>query len=186
MQSDEMLARSVQQGHTQDLRVLVERYHGPLLGYLYRLTNGDSLLAEDLTQEAFLRALNRIDQYRYPQRFKPWLYAIATNLARDHYKRLSTRMVTTMSDTHLEFPDHNPRQSPERMIAAQDELTQVKEMLRALPDHQREVVLLRYLEAMSLVEIGEVLGVPVGTVKSRLSLGLKRLRKLLAEEEIDV
>lgn len=185
MQSDETLARKVQQGHTGDLRTLVERHHGPLLGYLYRLTYGDGPLAEDLVQEAFLRALRQIGQYRYPQRFKPWLYAIATNLARDHYKRLSTRQTTAMTDAMLEYPDRNPGKSPESVMVTQDEVAQVKIMLAALPDHQREVLLLRYIEEMSLAEIGETLEVPVGTVKSRLSLGLKRMRALLAEEETD-
>ena len=185
LQSDETLARNIQQGHTEDLTSLVERYHGPLLGYLYRLTYGDGPLAEDLVQEAFFRALRQIDQYRYPQRFKPWLYAIATNLARDHYKRLSTRQTRVMTDAMYEYPDSNPGRSPEAVALVQDEVAQVKSVLTALPDHQREVVLLRYIEEMSLAEISETLSVPVGTVKSRLSLGLKRMRMLLAEEETD-
>ncbi len=121
MQSDEALARSIQQGHMQDLQVLVDRYQGPLFGYLYRLTGGDGPLAEDLVQEAFVRVLHAISQYQYPRPFKPWLYSIATNLGRDHYKRLSTRQTTAMSDHLLEQADPQRQTMPEAVAIAQDE-----------------------------------------------------------------
>src|SRR5512147_1676008 len=99
--ADEELAHRVQQGRTSDLAVLVQRHHSPLLGFLYRLTGGDRALAEDLTQEAFLRALRSIRQYQPSRRFKPWLYAIAVNVARDHFKRADTRYAVTLTDDEL-------------------------------------------------------------------------------------
>src|SRR5512141_252207 len=96
--ADEELARRVQHGHTADLAALVQRHHSPLLGFLYRLTGGDRSLAEDLAQEAFLRALRSIRQYQSSRRFKPWLYAIAVNVARDHFKRADTRYVVALTD----------------------------------------------------------------------------------------
>src|SRR5512147_3215993 len=99
--TDEQLARRVQRGHISDLTLLVERHHSPLLGFLYRLTGGDRALAEDLTQESFLRALRSIQQYQPSRRFKPWLYAIAVNVARDHFKRADTRYAVTLTDDEL-------------------------------------------------------------------------------------
>ena len=183
MQTDEALAHSVQQGNMQDLQTLVERYHGPLLGYLYRLTSGDEALAQDLVQEAFLRVLHSIAQYQYPRRFKPWLYAIATNLGRDHYKSLATRRSVPMNEAVLEQPDSRQRSLPEAVALARDEALAVQAALLDLPEHQREAVVLRYYQELSLNEIAEVLNVPVGTVKSRLSLGLQRLREHLQEED---
>ncbi len=183
MRSDEDLACGIQQGQTDDLRVLVERYHAPLFGYLYRLTGGDDALAEDLVQETFLRVLRSIAQYRYPRAFKPWLYTIATNLGRDHYKRLAVRKTVSMTDNMLNRPDLQSGAAPEAVAVALDEVAHVKAALADLPEHQREVVMLRYYQELALSEIAEALNIPVGTVKSRLSLGIKRLRTRLLEEE---
>ncbi len=178
--SDEQLARNVQRGGTADLAVLVERHHSALLGYLYRMTGGDRPLAEDLTQEAFLRALRSIQQYRVTQRFKPWLYAIAVNAARDHFKRAEIRYAATLDDENLlgladpiELDD-TPPVSGGQIAAA----------LAALPVQQRETIILRYYQDLSLAEISEALAIPIGTVKSRLSLGLRQLRARLKDDNV--
>lgn len=183
LQTDEALALGVQRGKQADLAELVQRHHSPLIGYLYRMTGGDRTLAEDLAQETFLRVIRGIQQYQHPRPFKPWLYMLATNLARDHYKRAETRRATPMSDEisrQLEADDR-----PEDVLLADDETRQVIEALATLPDHQREAVVLRYYQGLSHVEIAEALNIPTGTVKSRLSNGLSRLRELLGEAESD-
>ena len=81
------------------LDTLVDRHYDALIGYLYRLLYGDRALAEDMAQETFLRVLRGIKQYSYPRPFKAWLYAIATNLARDHYSRADTRRVSALPET---------------------------------------------------------------------------------------
>jgi RNA polymerase sigma-70 factor, ECF subfamily len=83
--SDEHLMAAVQAGDQVALAALVTRRHGPLLGYLYRLVGGDRQLAEDLVQETMLHVL-RQRTYQVGRPFKPWLYRIATNLARDSFK----------------------------------------------------------------------------------------------------
>ncbi len=176
MLSDEQLARAIQRGDKAALTPLVERHHSPLIGYLYRMTGGDRQLAEDLAQEAFLRALRGIAGYRYPRPFKPWLYAIATNLARDHYKRADTRRTEPINTGTLRHPAPNP---PEAAYQNTAEAQQVAAAVAALPAHQREAVILRYYQNFSLAEIAAALNIPTGTVKSRLSLGLKRLRELM-------
>ena len=98
MLPDENLMLGIQQGNRGDLSALVERHHSPLLGFLYRMTGGDRSLAEDMVQETLLRLLRSIDQYQYPRPFKPWLYTIATNLVRDHYKRAEIRHTQSMPD----------------------------------------------------------------------------------------
>src|SRR4051794_6135940 len=91
MVTDEQLAQRLQSGDRAALTTLVERHYDPLLGYLYRMTRGDRSLAQDLAQETFLRALRGISGYQHPRPFKPWLYAIATNLGRNYYTRAETR-----------------------------------------------------------------------------------------------
>ena len=180
MPTDEALAQGVQRGRRDDLAALVERHHGALLGYLYRLCGGDRALAEDLAQETFLRVLRGIRQYRYPRPFKPWLYAIATNLARDHYKQAEMRHSDSASDQEAVWETvDDPAAGPEESLMAEGEARQVAVAVTALPAHQREAVVLRYYQDLSLAEIAEALGAPVGTVKSRLSLGLRRLREMM-------
>jgi RNA polymerase sigma-70 factor (ECF subfamily) len=178
--TDEQLARRVQRGHTSDLALLVERHHSPLLGFLYRLTGGDRALAEDLTQETFLRALRSIRQYQTSRPFKPWLYAIAVNVARDHFKRAATRYVVMLTDDELlALPD--PIDLEEVIEVDGPRLAAA---IMSLPLHQREAIILRYDQDLSLAEIAAVLSIPIGTVKSRLSLGLRQLRQQLKDDAV--
>ncbi len=178
--TDEGLALGIKQGHIDCLQALVERHHSPLLGFLYRMTGGDRSLAEDMVQEAFLRVLRTIDQYQHPRPFKPWLYAIATNLIRDYYRRFETRCQVDLSEQKLsQIAD--PDQVEDDLQAA-DETKAIAAALLSLPAHQREVVVLRYYQELPLAEISTILAIPVGKVKSRLSIGLKRLREVLETE----
>lgn len=173
--TDEHLMHACQQGRMEAFTTLVERYHSPLLGYLYRLSGRDRPLAEDLVQETFLRVVAAIHQYRFPRPFKPWLYAIATNLVRDHYKKAESRYnETAVSDS---WRDDAP--SPAEAVLMQDETHRIEVALLHLPLTHRETIILRYYQDLSLQEIADVLQIPTGTVKSRLSIGLKRLKELL-------
>jgi RNA polymerase sigma-70 factor, ECF subfamily len=176
MPSDEQLAHGVQAGRASDLALLVERHHSPLLGFLYRLTGGDRPLAEDLAQETFLRLLRGIHQFQPARPFKPWLYAIAVNVSRDHYKSADARHTDSLAEDY-DAPD--PRTPMEATLAA-EQWQQVAKAVGTLPLHQREVVVLRYADDLPLNEIAAILRLPVGTVKSRLSLALGRLRAQLA------
>lgn len=178
--SDEQLAEGIQRGHSDDLTLLVERYHAPLLGFLYRMTGGDRALAEDFVQETFLRVLSNIASYHSPRPLKPWLYAIAVNLVRDHYKQAEFRYTDSML-AHLDPPTAG---TPETKLLASEATYQAITALIALPIMQREAILLRYFHDFSLKEISQALHIPVGTVKSRLSMGLQHLReRLMAEDE---
>lgn len=177
--TDEEIALSIQQGNSEALAYLVERHHGRLIGYLYLLLGGDRTQAEDLTQEAFLRALRAIGHYTYPRPFKPWLYAIAVNLAHNHHDRAKTRGMVAGDNVLETLPDE--ADSVEAMVAQDGEIERMIVLLGRLPLQQRETVILRYVEGLSQAEIAEVLNVPVGTVKSRISLGLSRMRTLMQE-----
>lgn len=175
MPTDEDLARGVQRGDADDLRWLVERHHALLVGFLYRMTAGDRPLAEDLTQETFLRMLRSIHQYQHPRPFKPWLYAIAVNLVRDYYGQAEMRHTESIPEQIL-LPQTGSL-APERLLVQEDERVQVQTAVSHLPPLQRAVVLLRYREGLSLADIAAALDIPVGTVKSRLSLALRMLRE---------
>jgi RNA polymerase sigma factor (sigma-70 family) len=176
--TDETLARQLQQGNRAALTTLVERHYDPLLGYLYRMTRGDRSLAQDLVQETFLRALRGIAGYSSPRPFKPWLYAIATNLARNHYASADARHTENVS----EEADYEAEASGgEDVLVEVAEAEAVIAALDTLSDAHREVIVLYYYQSLPLQAIAEALGIPIGTVKSRLSNGVARLRKFVTE-----
>jgi RNA polymerase sigma-70 factor (ECF subfamily) len=178
--SDEQLMSALLTGDQAALAALVTRHHTPLLGYLYRLVGGDLPLAEDLVQETLLHML------RQPMRpidrpFKPWLYTIATNLARDHFKSAAVRQRERQDDAEqalLHLPDSAP--GPEEHALEAERSSEVWAALAQLSEEYRIVVVLRFYQGFSLSEIAETLQIPLGTVKSRLSAGVHRLRAALA------
>ena len=177
--SDEQLMAAVMAGDQVALATLVTRHHGPLLGYLYRLVGGDRSLAEDLVQETLLHVL-RQRTYQSGHPFKPWLYTIATNLARDYFKSAAVRQCRREDDAEealLHLYDSEP--SPEEHALAAEQGSEVRAALAQLREEYRVVLLLRFYQGFSLQEIAETLHIPLGTVKSRLSVGVHRLRAVL-------
>ncbi len=177
--SDEQLMAAVMAGDQVALAALVTRHHTPLLGYLYRLVGGDRQLSEDLVQEALLHVL-RQRTYQADRPFKPWLYMIATNLARDYFKSAAVRQCWRRGDEEealLQVYDSAP--GPEERALAAEQGSEVRAALAQLREEYRVVVVLRFYQGFSLQEIAETLHIPLGTVKSRLSVGVHRLRSVL-------
>ena len=177
--SDEQLMTAVMVGDQVALAALVTRHHSPLLGYLYRLVGGDQQLAEDLVQETLLHVL-RQRTYQADRPFKPWLYRIATNLARDYFKSAAVRKLWREGDEEeamLHLYDSEP--SPEERALAAEQDSEVRAALTQLGEEYRVVLVLRFYQGFSLQEIAETLRIPLGTVKSRLSVGVHRLRAIL-------
>jgi RNA polymerase sigma-70 factor (ECF subfamily) len=179
--SDEQLMAAVMAGDRTALAVLVSRHHAPLLGYLYRLVGGDRELAQDLVQETLLHVI-RQRTYACGHPIKPWLYTIATNLARDYLKsaHVRHRSVRGMEEeaTLVRLYDNAP--GPEERALAAEQGSTVQAALAELGEDYRVVILLRFYQEFSLAEIAETLQIPLGTVKSRLSVSIHRLRALLA------
>ncbi|HEY7125429.1 MAG TPA: RNA polymerase sigma factor [Ktedonobacterales bacterium] len=178
-QSDERLMAAITAGEAAALAALVERHHSPLLGYLYRLVGGDRPLAEDLCQETFLRLMQQ-RSYQCGRPFKPWLYAIATNLARDHYK--SAAVSHALRQREVEASMQEPRDTapgPEAAALAAEQGREIAAALDRLGEEYRVALLLRFYSGFSLQEIADTLHIPLGTVKSRLSVGTHRLREML-------
>lgn len=177
--TDEEIALSIQQGNSEALEYLIERHYSRLIGYLYLMLDGDRSQAEDLTQEAFTRALKAIEHYTYPRPFKPWLYAIAVNLAHNHHHRAETRNVT--HNGGILNLAASEGEDIEGTVVQHGEIDRMLALLGKLPGKQREAIILRYVDGLSLAEIADVTGVPVGTVKSRLSIGLSRMKSVMQE-----
>lgn len=179
--SDEQLARRLQQGDRAALTGLVERHYDPLIGYLYRMTRGDRALAQDLAQETFLKALRGIGGYNYSRPFKPWLYAIATNLYRNHYSSAERRHTDNLDSDSDEIVAED--RTADHMLKL-DEARTVIAALGTLPDSQREVIILYFYQSLPLQAIADTLEIPLGTVKSRLSRAVQRLREQMEANDV--
>ena len=138
---------------------------------------GDRQIAEDLFQEAFLQVHQSIGTFDTDRRFKPWLFTIAANKARDYLRRVGKKQTLSLQ-TPIDGADRQGGEMidllqgdlPEPSAAAerQDMKEQVRAAVATMPDHLREVLVLAYFQQLSYKEVAEILHLPVGTVKSRL------------------
>ena len=165
MREDEILER-LNGGDASALDELVRAYYPDILRYC-RCHSPDEASAEDAAQETFLKAVRHLDAHAFRGRFRAWLYKIAANTCADRCRR----------ETPAEPLSDSPYIDPgfERTELGID----LRSALAALPEAQREVVLLRYVHGLKLREAAEVLGVPLRTAQSRERAALRRLKKLL-------
>ena len=174
------IARGLRERDVELLADLVQRCHPRLVRYLLYLT-GRREYAEDLAQETWIRVLQRGSQYNGRQRFDPWLFAIARNLAIDHLRKKPVQAVSSPDDHDavLLLPSSGP--SPFEAAARSQDATRLAGRLQILAPLYREALLLRFQEDMSLPEIARVVGAPVTTVSSRIYRGLATLRSAFEE-----
>jgi RNA polymerase sigma-70 factor (ECF subfamily) len=157
--------------------ILVARHKNAIVSFLFRYV-GDFRTAEDLAQETFLRVFRKIGDYNNSARFSTWLYTIASNLAKDEFKRRARHPARSLdgaggrNDTTRPVPEAraDTTESVPDVRLQQDEARQaVRRALELLEEQDREILLLKDVQGLSYEEIAHVLNVPLGTVKSRLS-----------------
>ena len=158
---------------------LVERYQGRLLNAVTR-TVGRQAEAEDIVQEAFVRAFEAIERFRQHSSFYTWLYRIAFNLVASMHRQ--RRHLSTPGDpAQVEELEADGTTNPEARVEANEQRRRVQQAISELPETFRLPLVLREIEGMNYGAIGEVLGVPVGTVKSRIYRARLELRDKLRD-----
>ena len=164
-------------------RELYDRYRDKVYATAFQIT-GDGNEALDVAQEVFLRVFGKIDRFRFESSFSSWLYRLTVNLATDFRRKRKVRRMAPLevrdSDGEVrECPVADGNDGPERRAVAHELSDGVMAALQSLSPKLRAVVVLRYLQGLSYEEVGEVIGTPVGTVKSRLNRAHEKLKPLL-------
>jgi RNA polymerase sigma-70 factor (ECF subfamily) len=172
--SDEELMARLQAGDERALAQLMQRYQGPLYGFLSRRVGS---AADDVFQETWIRIVRARERFDTERRFAAWLYQIANNLCRDRYRRVDA-MRRAVDSFRVE--DETLREAPESPALPGHDAMRARVL--ALPDRLREVLVLRYYEDLGEEEMSRVLGVPRGTIKSRLHAAVKALRANIVNE----
>lgn len=186
--SDEELLAAFQGGRRDAFGVLVRRYEGELYGYLRRYL-GDGSLAEDVFQNTFLQVFTKISQYEPGRSVKPWLYTIATHQAIDALRRQGRQAARSLDKEQEENGDDLPRllemletrgPGPLDQVQGEERRQLVRASVDRLPDFLKKVILLAYYQGLKYHEIAAILGIPVGTVKSRMHTALCKLQEAWA------
>lgn len=170
-ETDQQLVQRAQRGDLRAFDLLVLKYQGRI-GALVSRYIADAGEVEDVTQEAFIKAYRALSKFRGDSAFYTWLYRIAANAAKNHLVAKGRRpgADATIEDAEA-FDDGglvSETGSPEAMAMGDELALVVEQALQSLPEELRAALTLRELEGLSYDDIAEVLGCPVGTVRSRI------------------
>jgi RNA polymerase sigma-70 factor (ECF subfamily) len=186
--TDEQLFLRYTDGDEHGFRVLMERYSPRIQGFLRKRLN-DEERVEDLTQDTFLRIHRARDSYDPSRKFSTWIHTIANNLLKNEFRNRSRRRETVFSHLRpettasgavsrpLEFETHDA--DPERLAYRSELREAISEAIEQMDDHHRIPFVMREVDDCSYEEIAEAIGIPVGTVKSRLNRARSSFRSLL-------
>lgn len=175
--ADELLAIRCQLGEPDAFAALVDRWHEPLWLYLRRVT-GDDDTAADAVQDVWLRVLRALPSLRDPARLRSWLFGIA-------HRTLMDRLRRRYAEPESEAIDPADLAAPEPAPGRAEELELMHEALARMPLLEREVLVLFYLDELSIDQLATTLGIPEGTVKSRLFRARRLLRRELTANGVD-
>jgi len=173
-EDENALIEQAQHGDRNAFGELVTRYYPGVVRVVYRLC-GDTGLAEDMAQEAFLRGWINLTSFHPQSSLRNWLYRIAGNATLDVLRRKTEEPLE--EEAAQMYPD--PAAGPESALIEKERVALLQHAMHSLPDAARSVLILREYGGLSYQEIASVLDVPVGTVMSRLNYARNRLRELL-------
>ncbi len=178
--------QAVLDGDVNAYEALVKEYEKNVYNLALRMT-GNSEDAYDMSQEAFIKAYNSLTAFRGDSKFSVWLYRIVSNVCLDFLRSKNRRPTVSLSTENddgeeVELDVADDSNSPELVLERGLTRDAVRRGLAALPDDHREILLLREIQGLSYDEIGEVLGIEPGTVKSRIFRARKKLCAFLIKD----
>tara|TARA_Y100001970_G_scaffold280786_1_gene390349 strand:- start:2214 stop:2795 length:582 start_codon:yes stop_codon:yes gene_type:complete len=182
--TDEELISKFQCGDVGAYNELVCRYKDRLLNFIYRYLN-DIDRSEDLVQDTLIKLYTHKNSYKEIAKFSTWLYTIAANLARTELRKIKRRK--TFSITELSYEDREFIISDSDDNIGDEDLRRsfeknIQNALLELPDDFKTIIILRDIQELSYDDISRIVGVPIGTVKSRINRGRLKLQELLKKK----
>ncbi len=185
---DRALATHAAKGAEPAFRELLARYERPVFSLIYRMVR-DRTLAEDLAQEAFIRAFNAIGTYKTSYKFSNWILKIANNHTIDYLRKRKLETVSIHGSPHAKTADEISQsqvviesrdENPLEYVEHRELGGQIEEAIGDLREEYRTVIVLRHVEGYAYDEIAEIMELPLGTVKTYLHRARGELRKSLA------
>ncbi len=184
--SDAALLSAYIQGDDKAFETLVKRSKSKVYTTIYLIVK-DRYIAEDLMQEAYIKAIDVIKSGRYNEegKFLPWILRISHNMAIDHFRKDKRYPTIILEDGSKVFNSFDfAEDSVEEQQMKADQVENIREMIKKLPDEQREVLVMRHYEDLSFQEIADQTGVSINTALGRMRYALINLRKMLNKQEI--
>ena len=193
--TDQDLVRLCRRGDERAARELVHRFERPVFSLIFRMVR-DRELAEDLSQDVFVRTFNNLDRYDEAYRFSSWLFKIAYNLTVDHLRRRelptisvhgAPDAVTAERQEATSLSLESDEEPPDDRLVAKELAGELEEAIAGLREEYRTAILLRHVEGRPYEEISEIMGIPLGTVKTYIFRARRELRDALSQiyEESD-
>lgn len=186
---DRELAKLAAGGRERAFRELLQRYERPVFSLIYRMVR-DRTLAEDLAQEAFIRAFNAIGSYNTSYKFSNWIFKIANNHTIDHLRKRKLDTISIHGSPHATSEEELSRsrlviesedENPHELLEHRELGGQIEAAIGELRDEYRTVILLRHVEGYAYEEIADIMELPLGTVKTYLHRARNELKKLLED-----
>ncbi|MFP4547659.1 MAG: RNA polymerase sigma factor [Fidelibacterota bacterium] len=179
--TDEELIKRFQKGDVWAFEEIVRRYRDRLTNFVYRYVN-DRREAEDLVQDTFLKLYQNKHAYKEIAKFSTWIYTIAANLAKTLLRKRKTRKLMFFShlgpeDKDLDLPSKD--RTTQEILESEHGEKIIQQAISKLPEHFRIAIILRDVQELSYEEISNIIGKPIGTVKSRINRARLRLQKEL-------
>ena len=177
--SEKKLIEQVQQGDLEAYGEIIREYQTSVYNVCLRIL-GNVQEAEDLTQDAFLRAYRKIAMYDPTRPFGPWMRVLAANLCYNHLKE--ARLTRVPLEDERGVPDQDPLRGPETFLEISQEHQEIYRKIWQLPESQRVALELRHFQGLSYQEMASTLNLPLNTVRSHLYRARRKLAELLEEK----
>lgn len=147
------------------------QFNNKIYSYFYYRVNFNKKLAEDLTSEVFLKAFKNFSDFDGNKSFQSWIYAISRNHLINHYKQSKREAPFSEAENFLYYEDNS--------VVERYELEKVLAVINQMPETDKEILLLRYVQGLTNVEIADHLGMAEGAVRTQFSRSLEKLRKII-------
>lgn len=190
LEDEKKLIKQSISGDIQSFETLINRYQKMAFNVAYRIL-GNEEDAKDMTQEALIKVFRNLKSFRMDSSFSTWLYRIVMNTCKDHLRKNKVKVISMDQsydvgdgEVQMEFEDEGLK--PDELLVSKETQSEVQEALMEVSEKNRIVVVLRDIKGFSYSEISDIVNIPIGTIKSRISRGRNELKSILMNKRQSV